>query len=143
MRVALTVWEGRISPVFDTARSILIADIVDGRPVTQREESLTGDTVHERVARLHALAVEVLICGAVSRPLADMISASGIRLLPFVSGTRDEVLAALIAKKMPDTAFAMPGCGCGRGRRMRTRRGACIDGLPRPARGVNTRKETK
>jgi predicted Fe-Mo cluster-binding NifX family protein len=141
MRVALTVWEGRISPVFDTARSLLIVDIEDGRPVARHDEQLSAHTAHETMTRLRALGVEVLICGAVSRPLAEMIRACGIRLLPFVSGERDEVVAALIAGRIPDIAFAMPGCGGGRGRRMRARRGACGEALPGCGHGLKSEKE--
>ena len=143
MRVALTVWEGRISPVFDTARSLLIVDIEDGWPVARHDEQLSAHTAHETMARLRALGVEVLICGAVSRPLAEMIRACGIRLLPFVSGERDEVVAALIAGRIPDIAFAMPGCGGGRGRRMRARRGACGEGPPDCGHGLRSEKEKR
>jgi predicted Fe-Mo cluster-binding NifX family protein len=127
MKVALTVWEGRISPLLDTARSVVIADIEEGRPVSQRDETFAGDSAHEKIARLCALGVEVLVCGAVSRPLADLVSSCGIRLIPFVSGELREVLEAVIAGRMPDTAFSMPGCGCGRGRRFHGRHGSCAE----------------
>jgi len=119
MRVALTVWEGRISPVLDTARSVAIADIAEGTPGTRRDEILPEDSPHGKVAQLRALDVEVLVCGAVSRPLASLVSSSGIRLIPFVAGELDEVLEAVITGRIPDSAFSMPGCGCQRRRRFR------------------------
>jgi predicted Fe-Mo cluster-binding NifX family protein len=122
VKVALTVWEGRISPVLDTARSVVVADIEDGIPVVQREEAFAGDSDREKVGRLRARGVDVLVCGAVSRPLAALVASCGIRLIPFVSGELREVLAAVIAGRMPNTAFSMPGCGCGgQGRRRRGR----------------------
>lgn len=119
MRVALTVWEGRISPVLDTARSAAIADVENGTTITQRDETLTEDSPHGKVSQLRALGVEVLVCGAVSRPLANLVSSTGIRLIPFVAGELGEVLAAVIAGRIPDSAFSMPGCGCQRRRRFR------------------------
>ncbi|HNR33504.1 MAG TPA: NifB/NifX family molybdenum-iron cluster-binding protein [Candidatus Hydrogenedentes bacterium] len=125
VKVAMTIWEGRISPVLDTARALVVADIDGGGLVSQRSEELPADSGHEKVARLRALGVEVLVCGAVSRPLADLVTASGIRLVPFVSGEFGEVMDAVIAGGVPSKAFSMPGCGCGRGRRLRARRGRC------------------
>ena len=68
------------------------------------------------------LGVEVLICGAISRPLAEMITDSGIRLIPFLSGDVEEVIQAFLAGNLPNSAFLMPGC-CGRRRRFRSGRG--------------------
>ncbi len=131
MKVALTVWEGRISPVLDTARSVVIANIENGATTAQRDEILSEESPQRKITQLRALGVEVLVCGAVSRPLANLVSSSGIRLIPFVSGELGEVLDAVIAGKIPDTAFTMPGCGCGRGRRFRARRGVCAEENPR------------
>ncbi len=125
MKVALTVWEDRISPVLDTARSAVIAEIEDGKFLSRQVMTFDDDSAQGKIARLRSLGVEVLVCGAVSRPLADMLCSCGIRLFPFVSGNVSDVLDAVIAGKMPNAMFAMPGCGCGRGRQLRARRGGC------------------
>lgn len=121
MKVALTVWQGRISPVLDAARSVLVVEIENGVARTGREEFLLGESVREKVSRLEELGVEMLVCGAVSRPLAKTIASRGIRLVPFVCGDANEVLEAIAANRIPGTAFSMPGCGCGR--RLRGRHG--------------------
>jgi len=141
MKVALTTWEGRISPVFDTARTVVVADIENGRPVSQRDEAFAGDSAQGKITKLRALGVEVLVCGAVSRPLADLVSSCGIRLIPFVSGELREVLEAVIAGRMPDTAFSMPGCGCRRGRRFRARHGNCAENPRRTSHAIEPKVE--
>lgn len=113
MRVALTTWDGRISPVFDTARAAMVAEIEGGRPVSRWDEVFTGDSVQEKIARFQALGVEVLVCGAISCPVAATVSSCGIRLIPFVSGEIGAVLEAVIEGRIPATAFSMPGCRCG------------------------------
>ena len=125
MRVALTEWEGRVSPVLDTARSVTVVDTENGRPVSRRNEVLAGSTAQENIRRLRDLGVALLVCGAVSRPLAEVIQSWGIELVPFVAGGIDEVLEAVLSNRIPDPAFSMPGCRCGRGRRARVRRGRC------------------
>lgn len=143
MRIALTEWQGRISPVLDTARALVVADIEDGALISRRDEAFSGDMVQEKIARLRALGVELLVCGAVSRPLAESIVSSGIRLVPFVSGDIGEVLQAVTARRMPDPAFAMPGCRCGRGRRFRARRGSCVENPNSASRSIELVEEKK
>lgn len=136
MKVALTVWEGRISPVLDTARSVVIANVENGTKTAQRDEMLSEESPQGKIAQLRALGVEVLVCGAVSRPLANFVSSSGIRLFPFVSGELGDVLEAVIKGKIPDTAFSMPGCGCQHGRRFRGWRGGCAAKPQKPSQSV-------
>ena len=111
MTVAFAVWQNRISPVFDTAGTLLVAEIEGGQVPSRRQEPLGGAVPGARVARLKALGVQVLVCGAISRPLAAMVAAAGIRLVPFVAGEVEEVVAAFAAGSLPAPAFAMPGCG--------------------------------
>ena len=118
MRIAVATWEGRISPVFDTARHILCFDVEDGvgRPAGVVEVS--SDQPQAKLTKLQELGVSVLICGAVSRPLATMLSGMGIRLVPFLAGEVEEIVKAFAVGRLEGVCFHMPGC-CGRARRHR------------------------
>lgn len=127
MRIAIATWQGRISPVFDTARRLLLVDAENGTEAGRSEKALPQAFPPQRVARLKELGIDVLICGAISRPLAGVIAASGIVLVPFISGETDQVLTAYLHKELPSPQFMMPGCygrgpgpgwghGMGRGR---------------------------
>jgi predicted Fe-Mo cluster-binding NifX family protein len=110
MRVAVTVWEDRISPVFDASRRLLIAGIENAR-ITDRSclafDSGMPDTL---VRMLVGLDVPLLICGAISRVPADIIVTGGIQLISFIAGEVDRVLGAY-AKGVPlAPTFVMPGC---------------------------------
>ena len=123
MRIALAVWNERISPVFDVARQILLLDIQEGKILTRREATLPGVNPWQQAARLEELNPEILICGAISEPLAGLLAAKSIRVVPFIAGAVNEVIDAYLAGSLPNRALAMPGC-CGRGRRwMRGGRG--------------------
>lgn len=119
MRVAVAVWNGRVSPVFDGATRVMFCDLEGTSAVNRIEEALEPGPPWRRVERIAAAGAEVLICGAISRPLADMVLAAGIRLHPFVSGEVDEVLRAFASGRLDGPTFAMPGC-----RRRRHRFGA-------------------
>lgn len=110
MKVALTVWENRISPLFDSARTLLIVDIVDRTETGRYFESFNCEAPFSRAVRMSELKIEVLICGAVSGPFANIIESNDIRIIPFIAGTVDEVLDAYLAGRLGDSEFQMPGC---------------------------------
>jgi predicted Fe-Mo cluster-binding NifX family protein len=122
MRTAVTVWDGRVSPVFDVSREAVILTIEDGAVVARCSESIEAPTAALKIDRVMELGVERLICGAISEPLHRELTARGVRVLGFVAGEIDEVVQALIAGTLPAPALSMPGC-CGRQIRFRGGRG--------------------
>ena len=114
MRVAIATWNGRISPVFDVARQVLLLEVENGVVMARREETLPGTELKVQVQRLAELAPQTLICGAISKTLAALLEGENIRVIPFIAGAVEEVLAAWLAGTLPDPVWSMPGC-CGRG----------------------------
>jgi|GEM_PF-112407 len=110
MKVAMPIWNQRVSPVFDTAGTLLISVIQDDAVLEQSSETIAGLSLAERVQRLQELQVDVLICGAISRFLAEMITAAGIEVEAFVAGSATEVLTGFLANQLSEAAFSMPGC---------------------------------
>ncbi len=111
MKVALTAWEDRISPVFDSARTLLIAEIKNGEIVDRQLEPFAPDMISRMPGRINALGIDVMICGAISQLPARIVEACGVRLIPFVSGQVEEVLASYANGAQIVPAFSMPGCG--------------------------------
>ena len=112
MRLAIPVWNDRVSPVFDTASRVLLLDLADGiEQARQLVEVAQARFSTERAKRLAELGVNVLVCGAISRPLASYLSAAGIILIPWVSGALEEVLRAYLTDRLSDPCWRMPGCG--------------------------------
>ncbi|MDO9585929.1 MAG: NifB/NifX family molybdenum-iron cluster-binding protein [Syntrophales bacterium] len=125
MKVAFATWNNRIAPVFDVARQVRLVEIADGRIVHEDNESLPENLPAGKAIRLAELGIGRLVCGAISRPLHEMVAAYGIRVIPFVAGDLREVIQAWISGGLDSDTFAMPGC-FGRGRR-RFRGMPCID----------------
>ena len=111
MRVAVPIWQSRVSPVFDTAGSLLIVEVENGREVHRATASILGLSLPDRVNRLVELDIDVLLCGAVSRPLASMVAASGIRVIPWLTGDVDHMLRLFLSGEPIDSRFLMPGFG--------------------------------
>ena len=98
MIVAIPAWSGRVSPVFDTASRLLVADIDAGGEVDRRLIDLGNGSAHERVKRLTSAGIDVLLCGALSRPLFDMLEAAGLQVVPFLSGSVDDYMAIDVSR---------------------------------------------
>jgi len=120
MKIAIPVSGDRVSPVFDTARRVLLVDVDEDRPVERTEMSLEEPQLTSRANRIAEWNAEVLICGAISRPLEAMLLAAGVDVVPQTCGQVEDVIRAFVSGSLADDRFAMPGC-CGRRRQHRGR----------------------
>ena len=123
MKVAIAVWKGRLAPVFDVARQLLLLEVRNNGIFSREYVELRGNPA----GRLRELGVEVLICGAISQPVAWLAASGGIKIISFIAGGVEEVIAAYLAGTLPSAAFAMPGCCM----RRRCRRGRALGGRGR------------
>lgn len=112
-RAAFAAWQDRVAPVFDVARQLLLVDAIAGESTTEMRTDFSDVMPSGRALHLAELGVDVLVCGAISRHLAVMVTAQGIRLIPFVTGPLDEIVLAWLRNGLETGRFAMPGC-CGR-----------------------------
>ena len=111
VRVAIATWNDRVSPVFDTSSRLLVLDVEQDAVRDRRVVELGADAFPtQRAQRLTELGVNVLICGAISRVLAGFVSATGIVVIPWVSGPVEGVLRAYLMKRLSDNRWKMPGC---------------------------------
>lgn len=123
MRIAVPDWKGRVSPLFDVARQLLVVDFEGGRELRRSVESLEQTLPPLRVDGLAQRGVNVLLCGGISALLLRMLEARGINVIPGISGDVDQVLQGYLAGHLRDGRFAMPGWRGPRGRRYRGGRG--------------------
>ena len=122
MKVAVPIWAGRVSPVLDVARRLVVAELEAGNEISRKEEPLAETDIFRRAQRIRELGVDMLICGAVSRPLEDMLRANGVQVIPWICGPVDDVLELFISGQPLSPNYLMPGCR-GRGWRLRGRHG--------------------
>jgi predicted Fe-Mo cluster-binding NifX family protein len=126
MLLAIPVWQGRVSPVFDVAEQLLLVELDGSHELSRRRESLANEEPALRARRVADLGVDTLICGAISQPLESLLTAEQIEVVPWMCGDAEEILQAFRAGGLADGRFVMPGC-CARrgGARARHRRGRC------------------
>ena len=123
MKLAITIWNGRIAPLFDVARHLLICETEGfGRIVTVLESiGLQEDTPERRIAALSAMGISAVICGGISREYEESLADAGIDMDAFVAGDVSDVIHAWETGSLRQRRFSMPGCSCPRHRYMHRR----------------------
>ncbi len=120
MKVALSIWNGRIAPVFDASERCLIVDTEI--PETNGEcVEFPGWSADEKARALAGKGVMTVVCGAVSNDYEEAFLAHGIEILSFIAGPVEQIIEAWKADTLIRDSFSMPGCGCPRRRRCRRR----------------------
>ena len=109
MKIAIPVWNDCVSNVFDFAHRLLLVEIENNKEVNRSEIPLEVHSLPQRAGQLKSLGVDVLVCGAISQALANMVTASGIQVLPYVTGRVDDVLQGYFTGQLVQPRFTMPG----------------------------------
>ena len=125
MKIAIPIYNGSVSNVFDFASKLLLVEIGNGKETNRSEVALESQLLPQRTGQLKDLGIDVLICGAISRTLAEMVKASGIEVLPYVTGSIDNILEAYLTDQLAKPEFIMPGCWSGARKGFGRRRRGC------------------
>ncbi len=110
MKLALSVFKDCISTVFDAADQLLILDLEDGAEPRRYTAKFNGKDPASRISDLKASGIDVLICGAISRPMERSFTSRGVTVHSFVRGPVEEVLAAYLGNRLGLEVFSLPGC---------------------------------
>ena len=105
----MPIWDGRVSPVFDVAKTLLVVDIKEGVETGRTTRVLDEDAPAQRVDVLCRLKIDVLICEAVSRSLETMLSANGVKVASGVCGEIGRVIKAFVEDRLNRPEHRMPG----------------------------------
>lgn len=110
MRVAIPRWQGRISPVLDSASDLLVIDIEAGQEVRREQRQLGRADPLARAQEIADLGADTVICGALSAPMEARLVSAGVRVIGFTCGPVDDVLGAFLNGDLASRTFVMPGC---------------------------------
>jgi predicted Fe-Mo cluster-binding NifX family protein len=109
VRIAIPVWENKVSPVLDTASRLMVVELKDEGPMSRFEIYLDERDLSRRCMRIQDLCVDTLICGAVTRHFSDLLKACGIKLIRGISGQPQKVLNAYLNGTLALSKYLMPG----------------------------------
>ena len=116
MKIAIPIWNNRVSPVLDTAGQLLLVEVEGGAVVSRQVQALPNLHPVQRARLICNAGIDTLICGAVSQCVEATLANAGIRVVPFVGGDVEQVIQAYLADRLEQDAFCLPGCRRRRGR---------------------------
>ena len=96
MKIAVPLFNSRLSPRFDFAAKLLLATIIEGKITDRQEFSLTNLNPIRRISLLCELKVNAVLCGGISCFAERFITAHGIKVFALIQGEVEEVLALFI-----------------------------------------------
>ena len=100
MRIAISTFNGKISPRFDVAPGLRLYEIQEWEITNEKEISCEGWNDMERVQRLKELGVEILVCGGIPNYLCETLLNNDINVFPWVTGDVQDVLKKFIRKEI-------------------------------------------
>jgi len=109
IRIAIPVFNNRISPVLDACSEICIFDCGQKNKVRRRTIWVDGLSLSERLASLVKLGVNVVICCAISDVLQKMLESKNIRVIAGRVGEIEEIVDAFFCNQLDNKYFLMPG----------------------------------
>ncbi len=127
MKAAFTIWNDRISPVFDVAGNALLLEAEQKKILHQEVLALPMSSAVDKLTFLSHEKVDLLVCGAITRSLQCAVEARGIKVYPFCSGDICDLVKAWLEERLDQACFAMPGCGRGCRRNGRGNGCRCLD----------------
>ena len=117
MRIAIHMFEARVSPRFDCATEFLVAEVSDGRIVSSNKVPANGSASLKRVGWLDQLCVGAVICGGIEGVTAQCVRSHGIQLYSRVCGDARGALTAFLRGELESgTMVEKDGRCCGRWR---------------------------
>jgi predicted Fe-Mo cluster-binding NifX family protein len=132
VKVAVPRFGDRVAPCFEHTTTISIFWLSDGRVSRKRDFTLVSNEPLDRVRLLRDQQVDTLICGGMEQRFEDMLEARGIRVVSWVKGPVDDLVAQFVRGELvagsarlgtaPDTETESAGgrtaeqdqkeCGC-------------------------------
>jgi predicted Fe-Mo cluster-binding NifX family protein len=126
MKVVISVDKNRIAPVFDVAQDLLCYDPGNNESGSKPEIiSFGANSAQSQIFQMAETGCNILICGAISRPLQMLAEYHGIVVYGFLTGTVEQIILAFSSQNPQQLfQFSMPGCRQRMCQRRRRRRGS-------------------
>lgn len=96
MKIAIPVFQTKISPRFDSSQGFVLLEI-EKNNVIMREELLTkGWTPSAKIKQLVHLGIKGLICGGIDRESMQSLSFNGIKVYSWVTGEVEDAVSCYL-----------------------------------------------
>jgi predicted Fe-Mo cluster-binding NifX family protein len=105
MKVAIPLFQNRVSPRFDCAPKIMVVTIEKNRVTSKEEFSLASFDTFQRTALLCQQGVNTLICGSIMDFSKGVLVSRGVRVICPVCGDAEQALKLYVEGKLRPERF--------------------------------------
>lgn len=115
MCLALATYQNRIASLFESSDKFIIIQSPSYDVKNSTSIVISNNSPNELLQLLKNNNVKILICGAISGCVRQLLEAQNIRVIPWITGDIQGVVEAFRSNQLFSPSFIMPGCR-GRGR---------------------------
>ena len=109
MKIAIPRMGEAVAPCLEYCATMAIFTVLDGAVVDQVDFCLSSREPLDRVRLLRDQQIDTIICGGVQDVFEDLLRASGIRVISWVSGSVGDLLGLYVSGKLvPGTEGQLP-----------------------------------
>jgi len=112
MKIAMAVFNTRVSPRFDRAPAFVIATVENGGVHDRQTTAAMGNGPRPRAEWLVGMGVQTVICGGIDEHSAQLLTLNGIAICAWVSGESDDALQAFAEGRLEPMMMMGPGGRC-------------------------------
>jgi predicted Fe-Mo cluster-binding NifX family protein len=100
MKVAIPIFENRISPRFDFSPEMWVIEVERGKVVGQEKFSTTNLNLLQRLEQITSNGVDKVICGGIDGLSRDQLGSRGIDVVQDVTGDADIVFGLFMRGRL-------------------------------------------
>ncbi len=106
IRIAIPIFQNRVSPILDTCTRLLIIDYEKSFEIGRQEVFCNNYSLPERFSLIQKIHPNVIICCGISDVFDRMLQTADIRLVCGIAGEVDKVAEAFSVIGSMNPAFA-------------------------------------
>jgi len=108
--VSISIFNKRLSPLFDTSQNLLIVNLEGSQEKGREVISFGSLSPLKKIEKLVEKKVDILICGAISNFFIHPLVKANIQVIGNLCGEYEEIIEAFKKNEIFLDKFLMPGC---------------------------------
>lgn len=105
IRIAIPIFQKRISPVLDSCKRLIIVDAEKGREKVRTELFLDNLSLKDRCQFIIKVKVDIIICCGISNLFETMLKSNDIQLICGIVGNAEQVIIAYLKNRLDDPCY--------------------------------------
>lgn len=100
MKIAIPVFQTKISPRFDQAQGFVVLEMENDNIIARKTLTTQGWSVLDKMKHLVDLEVNTLICGGIDRASLQYLGFKGIKIYSWVTGEVEDAVSCFLSHRM-------------------------------------------